>query len=287
MTNASIGRRALLREGTAALTRAGVENAASEARFLLCDAEGIGTGDIVLAPEAGVANAQRYRDWIARRASGEPASRITGFRNFRGLDFAVGPSTLDPRLDSEVLVETVLDLVPGDRPVRLVDVGTGTGCLILSVLAERPQAMGVGIDLSADAAGVAWRNARRLGLAGRFLAVAGNWLSPCPRNAFDCVISNPPYIRRDLIAELDAAVRDHDPHLALDGGPDGLDCYRALLPQALAVLKPGGWLAVEIGYDQGPSVQAMMRTAGFERTRVICDLADMDRVIIGRKKDLD
>lgn len=287
MTETPIGRRTLLREGTVVLRKAGVDGAEQEARFLLYDAEGIDSSDIVLSPEAPTQNAELYRGWIARRAAGEPSSRITGFRNFRGLDFAVSPATLDPRQDSEVLVDAVLEHLPAGRDSIIVDVGTGSGCLILSILSERPQARGIGIDLSFEAASSAQKNASRLGLDARFLAVSGSWLSPVASRCADIVVSNPPYIRRGDIDGLDSDVTAYDPILALDGGPDGLDGYRAILPKAVDVLKAGGICAVEIGWDQGPDVQEMMLSEGLEDPRTICDLGDRDRVVIGRKKDLD
>lgn len=271
---------AALRAAAKTLEAAGIDGAVWESRHLLADLTGLTATEMLTDPGRPLTDPETYRVWIARRAAGEPSSRITGLRDFRGLSFRVSPETLDPRIDSEVLVDAVLARITAEAPIRIADLGTGTGCLMLSVLAERPAASGVGIDLSPGAASVAAENARRLGLDGRARFVCGSWSSALADDTLDVLISNPPYIARGEIGDLEPAVRDHDPLLALDGGADGLDAYRAISTDALRVLRSGGLLALEIGWDQGRSVPALLAGAGFVRPAVLPDTAGRDRVAI-------
>ena len=168
----------------------------------------------------------------------------------------------------------------------MLDLGVGSGAILLAVLAERPAAKGLGVDVSEDALAVARDNAANLGLAGRATFLRSDWAYGLEEASFDAVVSNPPYLRSAEIETLDPEVKDHEPRLALDGGPDGLACYRLLAPEVLRVLKPGGLFAVEIGWDQGPDVQALFEAAGGEAVAVVKDLGDRDRVVAGRKKAL-
>ena len=276
----------LLKEVTDALRAAGIDNAQWEARYLLQDAIGLTPTDFVLGTGQRPAECDRVRDWVRRRVAGEPLSRIAGTRCFRGLDFHLSPGTLDPRDDSEVLVEACLSELPELDAARIADIGTGTGCLLLSILAERPKISGLGIDLSPDAAATARRNADALGLSDRAHFAVGSWTATLPDAGFDLILSNPPYIRRDVIPTLDVSVRDYDPVLALDGGDDGLDAYRALARDMRRVLKPGGWLAVEIGWEQGESVPTLLMRAGFAQMRLLRDAGDRDRVVMVRNPAL-
>lgn len=271
-----------VRAATRRLSDAGIPNPLWEARHLLCDAEGLTAEDLLLAPDRLLRDAARYEDWIARRASGEPMARISGRRSFRGLDFAVSRETLDPRPDSEALVEATLDLLPQAACARIADLGTGSGCLLLALLWERPGCRGLGLDLSEGALRTARFNAQRLGLAERVCFVRGSWAAALRTGGIDLLIANPPYIRRDEIPELPREVREFDPPLALDGGADGLDAYRAILADASRCLRADGVLALEIGWDQGTAVCALAEQAEFENVSLHRDLGGRDRVVTAR-----
>ncbi len=278
-------RQTILRAAVARLQAADIPSPLWEARHLLCDLEGITPTDIIAYPDRPVRHITQYQDWVALRASGVPMSRITGRRNFWGLDFHVTPTTLDPRMDSEVLVREALALIPGDQKCDIADIGTGTGCLILAVLHDRPMATGLGLDISKEALKTAQANADYLGLSDRVRFVESNWLSALKPDSIDVLISNPPYIVQSEIQHLDQAVRDHDPVLALDGGADGLDAYRAIVETTPKVLRPGGWIALEIGWDQGQTVPNLLDKAGFLRISCHQDTAGRDRVVLGQKPD--
>jgi release factor glutamine methyltransferase len=226
--------------------------------------------------------AARYAGHLARRAGHEPVSRILGHREFWSLDFALGPATLDPRPDSETLVEAALAACP-DRPLRVLDLGTGTGCLLLAVLHDRPAAFGLGVDRSEAAAGTARANARALGLADRAAFLVGDWATALDAR-FDLILSNPPYIPEAEIAALDPEVRDHDPHLALSGGADGLDAYRDLAVALPGLLVPGGTAVVELGIGQAADVAALFRAAGLDITATPHDLAGIPRCLVAKKE---
>ncbi|MEJ1160387.1 peptide chain release factor N(5)-glutamine methyltransferase [Prosthecomicrobium sp. N25] len=219
----------------------------------------------------------------ARRLRGEPVARILGRQEFWGLTFRLGPDALVPRPDTETLVEAVLQAIDGaaGRDTRLVvaDIGTGSGAILAALLAELPNAVGLGIDLAPGALAVAAENLAALGLADRALLVRGSYGAALAPGGFDVVVSNPPYIESADIAGLMTEVRDHDPRLALDGGPDGLDAYRAIAAQAPAALRSGGFLAVEIGWRQAEAVRAILVPNGFKRIDVLPDLAGNDRVL--------
>ncbi|MGO4129817.1 peptide chain release factor N(5)-glutamine methyltransferase [Inquilinus sp. YAF38] len=272
-----------LRDGTARLAAAGIDSAMSDARLLLMHALGIDRTGLLtraaepLPPEA----AGRYADHLARRAAREPVSRILGRREFWSLDFALGPATLDPRPDSETLVEAALAAAP-DRPLRVLDLGTGTGCLLLAVLHDRAAAFGIGVDRSEAAARVARDNARALGLADRAAFTVGDWATALA-GRFDLVLSNPPYIPDSDIAALEPEVREHDPRLALSGGADGLDAYRALAAALPDLLAPGGTAVVELGIGQAADVAALFRGAGLDIAGTPHDLAGIPRCVVTKK----
>ena len=273
-----------LRDGTARLAAAGIDSAISDARLLLmaalgCDRTGLLSRAAEALPDAAAA---RYAGFLARRAEHEPVSRILGHREFWSLDFALGPATLDPRPDSETLVEAALAACP-DRPLRVLDLGTGTGCLLLAVLHDRPAAFGLGVDRSEAAAATARDNARALGLADRAAFLVGDWATALDAR-FDLVLSNPPYIPEAEIAALDPEVRDHDPHLALSGGVDGLDAYRALAAALPGLLAPGGTAVVELGIGQAADVAALFRAAGLDIAATPHDLAGIPRCLVAKKE---
>ena len=265
------------------LKEAGIESASLDARVLVqaaCNAS-----DIEMIREPGVmltADEEKLlADYEARRLAHEPVSRILGRREFWGLDFEVTAATLDPRPDSETLIEAALDLLRDIPSPRLLDIGTGTGCLLIALLHERDDAQGVGVDLSADALKVAESNAVRLGVASRARFVEGAW-SAGLQERFDLVISNPPYIERDVIETLDPEVRLHDPVLALDGGADGLDAYRALAEELPSVLVPGGAVVLELGGGQAASVAVLFERAGFTSVTTKKDLSGVERALLAR-----
>lgn len=223
-----------------------------------------------------------------RRLAGEPVARILGVREFWGLPLALSADTLVPRPDTETVVAFALDTIGADRkaePLRIADLGVGSGAILLALLSELPNAFGVGTDLSPDALVTAKANAIRLGLAGRAAFVACSYASALS-GAFDLIVSNPPYIPAADIADLAIEVRNHDPRRALDGGADGLDAYRTLIPEATARLRPGGALIVEIGQGQSGDVESLMTGSGLlvDFNTIRADLAGISRAVMGRKK---
>lgn len=272
---------AALARARAALAEAGVETVALDARLLLAEALDASVETVIAWPERPMTPeaAARLEALLRRRVAREPMAYILGRREFWSLDFAVTSATLTPRPDSETLVAAVLDEV-GDRaaPLRLVDFGTGTGCLLLALLSELPAAEGTGIDIDAAALDVARDNAALLGLASRTRFVQGEW-GRSLAGPFDIVVSNPPYIRSGDLAALAPELR-YEPRLALDGGADGLAAYRALIPDAARLLSPGGLLALEIGEGQGPSVEALLAAQGLRPLGARRDLADIERCVL-------
>lgn len=269
----------------ARLACAGVDSSAGDARLLVAAALGVDRAGLLSARNRAVteAEAQRLEALATRREGREPVSRILGRREFWSLDLGLGPATLDPRPDSETLVAAVLDrLADRSRAWRIVDLGTGSGCLLLALLTERPNAVGVGIDRAVAAVRVARGNAQALGVAERSAFVVGDWAESI-RGPVDAIVANPPYIATEEIDGLAPEVARFDPLLALDGGSDGLDAYRALLPRAVAALAPGGWLAVEIGSTQAPAVTALCGEAGLIDVTTIEDLGGQTRVVVGQK----
>jgi release factor glutamine methyltransferase len=259
-----------------------------DARMLVGAALGLDLTGMIAAATRPVtaAEAARLEDFAGRRLKGEPVARILGSREFWGLPLQLSAATLVPRPDTETVVALALQMLragPGaDRP-RIVDLGTGSGAILLALLSELPDAMGVGTDISTAALRTARANARNLGLARRAAFVACDYASALS-GAFDLIVSNPPYIRSGEINDLASEVRDHDPLGALDGGSDGLDAYRALIPQAVRLLAPGGGLALEVGHDQGADVEQLMAAAGLTlRGPPRTDLAGIPRAVAGRK----
>ncbi len=265
-----------LRAAVARLRAAGVEDPAGDARRLLAHALDIAPGRMALVlpdpiPSAATA---AFDAAVAARAARQPVAQITGRRAFFGHDFRVTPDTLDPRPDTELLVAAALE-----RPfVKMLDLGTGTGCVLLSCLKAMPAASGTGTDLSEAALAVARANAADLGLAGRARFLLSDWFASV-RGRFDLIVSNPPYIAEAEMAGLAPEVRDWEPRIALTPGGDGLDAYRAIAAGAGARLMPGGRLLVEIGPTQGGAVADLLRAAGFADTQVRRDLDGRDRVV--------
>ena len=256
-----------------------------DARLLVEAAAGATRAEIIGDPHRVLDPDQQATldEYVARRERREPISHILGVKGFWKIMLRVTPDVLTPRPDSETVLDAVLPLFPDGQRFKVLDLGVGSGALLLAILAERPAAVGLGVDVSEEALAVARENAANLGLAGRVALLRGDWTAGLEPGGFDLVVSNPPYIATAEIEGLDPEVRDHEPRLALDGGADGLDAYRALAPAILEVLKPGGWFAVEIGASQREAVETLFRQAGAADIRAVQDLGARDRVVVGRK----
>jgi release factor glutamine methyltransferase len=257
----------------ARLQAAGIEDPRREARLILAAASGVDAAGLLLCDDV---DERLFEPLLRRREAREPLAYILGRREFWGLDFAVRPVTLIPRPDTETLVEAVLALRGEVR--RVLDLGTGTGCLLLAVLHEYPGAFGVGVDLIPGAAALAASNAQALGMAERAAFFAGDWAGALA-GQFDLVLSNPPYIRAADVAALMPEVARYEPVSALDGGVEGLEAYRKIIAALPALLTENGVAVLEIGVGQGPSVLELARMAGFAgATRQ--DLAGHERAVI-------
>ena len=267
------------------LKAAGIEGPVIDARLLVEAAADATRTDIVAEPKRPLTDAQVgvLDGFVARRIAREPISHILGRKGFWKIMLQVTPHVLTPRPDTETVVELVLRDIPENAAITILDLGVGSGAILLAILAERPAAKGLGVDVSEEALAVARDNAAQLGLAPRTALLRGDWTSGLGDASFDLVVANPPYIRTAEIETLEPEVRDHEPRLALDGGADGLDAYRVLAPQILRVVKPGGRFAVEIGHDQSAAVQALFRAAGGIEVTTAKDLANRDRVVSGRR----
>jgi len=215
---------------------------------------------------------------LNRRIAGEPLSRILGHQEFWSLRFDLSPDTLDPRQDTETLVEAALERFTGNPPRRILDIGTGTGCILISLLHEWPETIGVGTDISAGAIETARKNAVRNGVAERTEFVQTSWAANIT-GKFDLILSNPPYIPSEVIPNLATNVKEFDPILALDGGVDGLDAYRAILTEMKNLLSPGGFALFEIGYDQATSMPRLVEEYGATLSRLVPDLTGIPRVV--------
>ena len=271
-------------EAAAALAAAGFDEPRRQARRLLAAALGCSPGELFAHPERRLDETGRARvaELLRRRLAHEPLSRITGRREFWGHEFALSPEVLDPRPDSETLIEAVLARLP-DRSQgwRFLDLGTGSGCLLLALLSEFPRASGIGIDIAPGAAATARRNADGLGLGERAHFVAGDWAEAIG-GRFDVVVANPPYIPTATLADLPPEVRDYDPPRALDGGSDGLLAYRAIAASLPRLLLSGGLFVGEIGQGQAAPVAAVITGYGLAIDGFADDLAGITRCVIAR-----
>ena len=280
----------LHRDIAASLRTAGIDTAMLDGRLIIRHVTGLSDVDLSAQPHTLVCDRHiaQIDKMIDRRRAGEPVSRLIGCREFFGREFKVTPATLDPRPDTEVLVETASRLLrglSGDGPARVLDIGTGTGAIVITLLAELRSATGVATDMSADALQVCRGNAVALGVDDRLETLCTNWADSVT-GTFDLVVSNPPYIASHEIAGLATGVCDHDPGMALDGGLDGLDAYRAIFADAARWLRPGGHLLVEFGKGQHSEVAHIAAREGLtlidDGAGLVRDLAGIIRCAIFR-----
>lgn len=275
----------MIRAGAQCLTDGGIEDARRDARLLAGAALGKETSDLItqrLDP-IDADHQAAFQTMIERRALGEPVSRIIGHRGFWTLDLRITPDVLDPRADSETLIETALGRIDSQAPPKsILDLGTGSGCLLLALLAEWPDAFGVGVDISPAALCLARANALTCGLAAQSRFVCADWTAALS-GPFDLIISNPPYIVTSVIPTLDRDVANFDPMLALDGGTDGLDAYRALIPSLSHLLSPGGFAVLEVGIGQISPVKSLMKQFNLVEITVANDLSGKERCVCAKK----
>jgi release factor glutamine methyltransferase len=275
----------LLAETRQRLAESGIADPATDARLLvagllkLSPTEMLTKAGEALAPE----DADAIREAVSRRLAREPVHRILGEREFYGLPLSLSAGTLEPRPDTEILVDTMLpylrDLAKSEGHIHILDLGTGTGAICLALLSECPEASGIGSDISADALGTARSNAERNQLQDRFEAVQSNWFENI-RGSFHAIVSNPPYIASNVIHNLAPEVTKFDPAAALDGGPDGLDAYRAIAKDAARFMRPEGIVGLEIGYDQRNDVTTVFEAKGFKCLKSVKDYGQNDRVLV-------
>jgi release factor glutamine methyltransferase len=261
--------------------------ASLDARVLTCVALGIDHAALVREPDQPLGAAAAALSGLARRRlRREPVSRIAGVREFYGLPLEIDRHVLDPRPDTETLVAAVVDRLAADRgkPWRILDLGAGSGAILCGLLLNLPHAFGVGVDVSAGACAIARRNLARCGFSARAAILCGSW-TDAVAGSFDVIVSNPPYIPSAEISALADEVRAHDPLVALDGGNDGLDAYRILVPALAPRLADGGLVAFENGAGQSGGVAVLLRAAGFAPMEPVRDLAGHDRVVLARRGD--
>jgi release factor glutamine methyltransferase len=267
---------------TPRLAAAGIAEARREARLLVALAAGVEPATVLGWPERRLDTAAETRlaELAGRRGAREPYARLVGRRQFWSLDFALSPETLDPRPDSETLIEAALERLSDRRaPLRLLDLGTGSGCLLLALLSELDNAFGIGVDLLPGAAATARRNAASLGLAERAVFAVGHW-GKALAGPMDVILANPPYICSESIDSLAPEVARFEPRAALDGGGDGLDAYRALAGETKRLLRPDGIALFELGAGQATAVAALMAEVGLRPEGTRRDLAGIDRVLV-------
>jgi release factor glutamine methyltransferase len=270
----------------AMLAKAGFETPKRDARVLLCEAAGIDHAALLRDPDARLGDdaAMRLQAFVERRLAREPVSRILGRREFWGLSLRITPDVLDPRADTETLVAAALEALRDRRgdPLRILDLGTGSGALLCACLSEFPHALGVGTDRSEAACQIACQNLAACGLVSRGAIVCGDW-GEALVGGFDLVVSNPPYIASGTIGTLAPEVRDYDPRAALDGGTDGLAAYRAIAADLGHLAAPDGIAIVEIGFDQAESAAECFRQAGWKSIAVKRDLENQPRALLVRR----
>jgi len=258
----------------------GIENPDLVARYLIKESVNVADIDIIINSGRLVSAAQEslINDHIKRHISGEPISRIFGEREFWGIPFKITPDVLDPRQDTETIIEASLKRFIGNPPERVLDMGTGSGCIIISLLSEWPNAKGVAVDISEKALAVAEENARINNLQKRIRFIQSNW-GDSVKGKYDVIVSNPPYISNHEITNLSPEVKNYDPILALSGGDDGLDCYKIIISQIKRLLKQSGAAFLEIGYTQADEVMRLVGESGLSVSTVHPDITGILRVV--------
>lgn len=278
----------LLKKGTRILEDSRIREAGLDAWLLLEYVTGksrawyFAHSDEMADPE----EENRYLELILQRSSHIPVQHLTHQAFFMGYEFYVDEHVLVPRQDTEVLVETALEVTKDQEKLRILDMCTGSGCILLSLLMERPKSTGTGVDISPEALEVSRRNREKLGLSERAELLQGDlfWAQELKGRRYKLLVSNPPYIPTKEIDTLMEEVRSHDPRLALDGHEDGMYFYRRICAEGSAYLEEGGWLLFEIGCDQGKDVAGLMQCAGFSQVQIRKDLSGLDRVVFGKWK---
>lgn len=250
-----------------------------DARLIIQNRAGLDHAAIIANPDKiiGAETLAQIESDMAKRIGGMPLSRLYGTGSFWGLDFCLSPATLDPRLDTETIIEAALKLPV--KPKAILDLGTGSGCILITLLREFPAATGVGVDIAPGAIETAKENAALHGVADRASFICGGWSAARGQNKFDLIVSNPPYIERAEIQNLESEVRNHDPILALDGGEDGLEAYRAIFTEIKNLLSPGGTALLEIGFDQSAAIMRLARDSGFRVKTFHTDSGGHQRVV--------
>ena len=277
--------RELYEEGRRILEQAGLPDAALDARLLLEEVCGTNLQTLLVSPERRISEEEekKYRAFLQRRKDREPTAMILGQWDFMGLTFRLNKSTLIPEQDTEVLVETALEELSGrklsDAPLRILDLCTGSGCILLALLHELKRASGLGTDLSEEALEAAEENAKELGLSGRAELRQGDLWEPVGEERFDLIVSNPPYIPTEVIPTLEPEVCCGEPYAALDGGEDGMVFYRRILEEAARHLKPSGIIIVESGFDEAAGIVGLMEDQNLRNIRIVKDYGGLDRVV--------
>jgi release factor glutamine methyltransferase len=289
MAGASWTVRAVLEWTANHLAQAGSDSGRLDAELLLCRAlGGLDRIRLYMDPDRPLSDAERdaYRGLVRARAAGSPVAHLLGEREFWSMPFGTGPEALIPRPDTEAVVERALTHLPTDTPLRILDLGTGTGCIAAALASERPEANVDAVEASPEAAGLARANLDRLGLDDRVTVLEGEWFAPVGARAYYLIVANPPYVAESdpLLETGDVAA---EPRQALAAGEEGLDAYRAIVPRAMEHLEAGGWLVLEIGWEQGEAVSALLAEAGFEDIAVHPDYGGRDRIVEGRRAGTD
>ncbi|MBX5218599.1 MULTISPECIES: peptide chain release factor N(5)-glutamine methyltransferase [unclassified Rhizobium] len=275
----------MLAEARRRFTEAGIVDPVTDARLLVAGLLKLSSTELLTRSTERLSSdqAETISRAMERRLGHEPVHRILGAREFYGLPLGLSAETLEPRPDTEILVDTVLpylkDLAKPQRHLHILDIGTGSGAICLALLSECPEASGIGSDISADALRTAKSNAERNGLQDRFQAVQSKWFENI-QGSFHAIVSNPPYIASSVIHDLAPEVTKFDPVAALDGGPDGLDAYKAIAKDAARFMRPDGVLGLEIGYDQRNDVTALFEAKGFRCLKSVKDYGQNDRALV-------
>lgn len=276
--------RAVLEWTAGHLAQAGSETGRLDAELLLCRAlGGLDRIELYTDPDRPLSGPERdtYRELVRARAGGTPVAHLLGQREFWSLPLKTGPEALIPRPDTEAVVERTLAHLPAETPLRILDLGTGTGCIAAALATERPEASIEAVEREPGAAALARGNMQELGLAERVSVLEGDWFTVVADRTYDLIVANPPYVA-EADPHLDTGDVAAEPRQALAAGPEGLDAYRAIVPPAPAHLAPEGWLVLEIGWEQGEAVSALLREAGFAEVAVHPDYGGRDRIVEGR-----